>query len=66
MIATDIIEPNYAAEDGSIDDDGADLYGEDDSGLGEAGVSTGVSEVGTKNVEEVQQAVKYSSLFPIC
>ena len=66
MIATDVLEPDYEAEDGSIDDNGADWYGEDDSGLGEVGVSTGVSEVGTKKVEEVQQAVKYSSLFPIC
>ena len=34
---------------------------EDVSGLVEAGVITGVTDVGTKEVKEVQETVKYSS-----
>ena len=47
----------------SFDDDGAVLDEEGESGSGEAGVITGVTEVGTKEVEELYQAVKYSSLL---
>ena len=58
----DVIDPEEAAEYVSIDDDGDYLDENGESGLEEAGVSTGVTEVGTKDVEEVQQAVKYLSL----
>ena len=63
MIATYVIEFDEADEDGSIDDDGADLYEEDESGSVEAGVRTCVTEVGAKEVEEVQQALKASSIL---
>ena len=62
MIATDVLEPDYEAEDGSIDDNGADWYGEDDSGLGEVGVSIGVTESGAKDMEEVYHSVKSAFL----
>ena len=47
MIATYIIDSEEATEDGSIDKYGAALDEEDDSGLGEAGVRTGVTQSGT-------------------
>ena len=50
------------SEDGSIDDDGDDLDEEDESCSREAGARTGVTEVFKKDTEEVQWAVKYSSL----
>ena len=53
LIATENIDYQQAADYGSIDDDGADFEKEDESGLGEAVVSTGVTEVVTKEVEEV-------------
>ena len=53
LIAMGVIDPEEAAEDGSIDDDGDSLDEEDESGLGEAGVIKGVDEVVTKEVEEV-------------
>ena len=62
MIATDIIYPEESAEDGYIDDDGAALDEEGGSGSGEAGMSTSVTEVGTKEAEKVQQTVKYFSI----
>ena len=48
MIGTEILDPEEAAEDYSIDDDGAVLDEEGESGSGEAGVITGVTEAGTK------------------
>ena len=63
MIGMEILDPEEAAEDDSIDDDGDVLDEEGESGSGEAGVITGLTEVGTKEVEELYQAVKYSSLF---
>ena len=48
LISTDILDSGEAAEDYSIDNDGDDLDEDDESGLGEAGVSTVVTEVGTK------------------
>ena len=51
MIATDVLDSEEAYEYGSIDDDVAALDEEDESGLLEAGVSTGMTEVGTKEVE---------------
>ena len=62
MIVTDVIDTEEADEDGSIYDDGADLYEEYGSGLVEAGVSTDVTEVGTREVTAVQRDVKDSSL----
>ena len=62
MIATDVPKSEEVAKDGYIDNYGSDSDEEDESGSGEVGVSTGVTESGTKEVEEVQQDVKYSSL----
>ena len=62
LIAMDVLEPEEADEDSAVDDDGDALDEDDESGSGEAGVSTGVTEEVTKEVEEVQQAVKYDSL----
>ena len=62
LIAIGVLDSEEAAEDGSIDNDGAALYEEDESGSGEAGMRTGVTESGTEEVEEVQQVVKYSSI----
>ena len=47
LIATDVIDSEEVYEDGSIDNDGADLDEEDDSGLGEVGLITGVTKSGT-------------------
>ena len=58
----DFPHPEEASEDGSIYGDTAALDKEDESGLGEAGVIIVVAEVVTKEVEEVHQAVKYTSL----
>ena len=63
LIVTDVLDPDEADEDGSIDCNFSALDEEDESCLVEAGVSTGVTEVGKKEVEEVHKAVKYSSLF---
>ena len=54
MISTDVIDSDEAAEDGSIDNDGAASNEEDESGLGEVRVRTGVTQSGTEEVEEVQ------------
>ena len=51
LLATYILYPEESTENGYIDDDGADLYEEDESGLGEVSVKTGATEVGTKEVE---------------
>ena len=59
LTTIDVPDPEEAAEDGSIDDDGDSLDEEDESGLGEAGVIKGVDEVVTKEVEEVHNSVKY-------
>ena len=63
LIATDILDPEQEAEGVSIDYyvDASDE--EDDSVSGEASVRTDVTEVGTKEVKEVQQAVKYYYLL---
>ena len=45
LTSTEIIDSEKAYEDGSIGDDGADLDEEDESGLGEAGARTCVTEV---------------------
>ena len=62
FIATYVYDSKEAAEDGSIDNDGATLDEEIDSGLVEAGVITGVTQSGTEDVEDVQRVVKYYSL----
>ena len=63
LIATDVLDSDDAAENGSIDNDGDALDEEDESGLGEAYVRTCVTQSGTEEVEEVQRVVKYSSLL---
>ena len=63
FVATDILDSEEATEDSSIDNYGADLYEEDDSESGEAGVRTGVTQLGIEEVEEVQRIVRYSSLL---
>ena len=62
LIYTDVTDPEEAYQYGSIDDDCVDFYKECESGLGEAGVSIDVIGAGTKEVEEVQNSVKYSYL----
>ena len=62
LIYTEVIDYENSYQDVSIDGDGHAQDEEDNSGLGEAGVSTGVAEVGVKEVEYVQQAVKCSCL----
>ena len=47
MIATDVLDSEEAAEDGSIDDGVADSDEENESGSGEAGMITGVTQSGT-------------------
>ena len=59
LIATEVLDPEEAAEDGYIDNYGAVLDLEDESDSGEAGMRTGVTEVVTKEVEEVHNSVKY-------
>ena len=44
LIATDVLESEVAAEDDSIDNYGASLDEDGESGLGEAGVRTGVTQ----------------------
>ena len=62
MIAMDVLDPDDSAEDGSIKGEADPLNKENKSGSTESSVSTCVTEVGTKEAEEVQQHVKYSSL----
>ena len=50
LIATDVLDSEKAAEDGSVDNDGADLDEEDESGSGEVGVRTGVTQSGIEEV----------------
>ena len=63
LIVTEVLDPDESANDGSIDCNFSALDEEYERCLVEAGVSTGVTEVGKKEVEEVHKAVKYSSLF---
>ena len=51
MIATDVLDPEEASEGGSIDNNGNALDKEDESGLGEAGVRTVVTQSVTEEVE---------------
>ena len=53
LVDTDVLDPEEAAEDGSIDGYGTAQYEEYDSGQVEAGVSTGVTEVVIKQMEWV-------------
>ena len=62
LIVTDVIDSEEAAEDGFIDNDGASSDEEDESGLGEVGVITVVTQAVTEDVEEMQRVVKYSSI----
>ena len=47
LIHTDVLDSEEAAEDGSIDDGVADSDEENESGSGEAGMITGVTQSGT-------------------
>ena len=62
LIDTEILGPDEADDDGYIDDGGDASDEEDESGLVEVGVRKGVNEVEKKGVEDVQQAVKHSSI----
>ena len=62
LIPKGVIESEEASEYGSIDNYGAALYEEDESGSWDAGMITCMTEAGTKDVEEVHQVVKYYSL----
>ena len=44
MIGIDVIYHEESADNGTIGDDGDNWYGDDDIGLGEVGVRTGVTE----------------------
>ena len=44
LIVMDVLDSEESAEDGSIDNYGAALDEEDDSGLGEMGVITGITQ----------------------
>ena len=59
LIATRVLDPEEAAEDGSIDDYFSTQDEQYDSGLREAVVSTGETEVVTKEVEDVHQDVDF-------
>ena len=48
LVFTDVLDPDEVAEDDYIDDYGDDFYEEDESGLGDADDSTGVTEVEKK------------------
>ena len=52
LIATYFLDSEEAAEDGSIDNDGAASDEEEESGLGEAGVRTGVTQLGIEEAGE--------------
>ena len=58
----DGISPQETNEYGAVDDGGADLDGEYESGLVEAGVRTVVTEVRKKQVEQMHQAIKDASI----
>ena len=60
----DILDSEDAAEDVFIEDDGSALVEERESGLIEAGVSTCVTEVETKYLEDLQQVVNSSYILP--
>ena len=62
LISAQVPDHEEAAGGGSIDDYNYASDEQDESGLRLPGVSTGVTEVGKKYLEGVQQAVKYSSL----
>ena len=51
LIATDVLDSEEEDEDGSIDNDGASSYEEDENGLVEVGVITFVTQAGTEDVE---------------
>ena len=63
FIDMNVPDPEESSEYGSIDYGGADSDEEDESGSREAGGSTGVAEVGTKEVENVHKYVRFSSLY---
>ena len=51
LIDTDVIDSGEVVEDGSIDNDGADLDEEDDSGSGDAGVIKVVTQLGAEEAK---------------
>ena len=57
LIYIDVLDSDEASDDGSIYNGAAAL---DESGSGETGVITGVTQSGTEDVEEVQRVVKSS------
>ena len=61
MIFIDVLDPEEVAWDGSIDYDIAPLYGEDEIGLGEAGVRTVPTEIEKKCG---RGAAEFEILFP--
>ena len=63
MIVTEVFDSEETAENSSIGDDGDAFDEEDEGGLVDSGARTGVTELGKKEVEEVKQAMKYSSLL---
>ena len=62
FIVTDILDSEESYGYGSTDDDSSALHEEYDSGSGEFCMSTCVTEVVTKYLEEMHQSVKSSPL----
>ena len=60
LIDTDVLDSEEVTKDGSIDNDGAALDEEDNSGLREPGVRTDFTQSGIEEVEQVQRIVKSS------
>ena len=58
LINMDVIDTAETSDGGMVDADGAAQDEEYESGLGEAGESTGVTAAETKEVQEAQQDVK--------
>ena len=61
--STGVHEPDETAKDGVIDNYGCDQDEQDESGSGDVGVTTGVSESETNEVEEVHHSLKYPSIL---
>ena len=62
LVVVGVLDSEKESQDASIDYDGDASDEQDNSGLLEAGVITDMTEVGAKEVEQVHQDVKYSSL----
>ena len=62
LIDTDVLDSEEVAKDGSIDNDGAALDEEDNSGSREPGVRIDFTQSGIEEVEQVQRIFISSSI----